>query len=114
MSRAILKTFLMVSLRKTGPERRLRILLTLETSSPTRCAISTCVTIHALRCIPALQCLYKPDRKIGSSPGEVKEFMGKFTHRSWAGRDEKKDSILFAPGGHFYCNQSTFRRLAAA
>src|SRR6185436_12510893 len=45
MSRAILKTLRMVSLRKTGPWRLLRILLTLDTSRPTRRAISTCVII---------------------------------------------------------------------
>jgi hypothetical protein len=61
--------------------------------------------------------LYKADRKIGSSAGEVKEFMGKSTHGIPGGEGEEgkiKDSILFAPGEDFYCNQSTFRRLAAA
>src|SRR3954463_11820773 len=91
MSLAILKTFLMVSFRNTGPDRRFRILLTLETSSPTRWAISTCVTIRfPPRGDPRPATQYGDCRKIGSGAEEVKAIMGKFTHKNPRGAGHKK------------------------
>src|SRR4029078_12070229 len=82
MSRAILNTLRMVSLRKTGPWRLLRILLTLETSSPTPRAISTCViTIPPQSGNPLNQQSVRDGSKISSRRRDVKENYGLFTHK---------------------------------
>src|SRR5688572_12990006 len=105
MSRAILKTLRIVSLRKTGPWRLLRILLTLETSSPTRRAISTCVIID-----PSPETLATrfprgtghPEDK--GSRGACQAYYGLFTHKPvaegapGAGRAQEKIRFCLRAG----------------